>query len=66
MFKSKKYFTQYGVLAASADIKLNSIYSAIYTILTVNFPLIFKLLLLKELKPINLYYPSRAISGNIK
>ena len=58
MSKMKKYFSLYGILAATIDIKLHAIFCTISTVLTVNFPKILKLLLLKELKPISLYSPN--------
>ncbi|QKJ23201.1 hypothetical protein [Poseidonibacter lekithochrous] len=65
MNKSKKYFTQLGILLATTNTKLNSIYSLILNLLTISFPSIFKCLLLKELKPINKDYPNKVNSGNI-
>jgi hypothetical protein len=53
--KSKKYFTIFGLLAATVDKKMQSIYCMIHAILHSSLPRITKLLLAKELKPINLY-----------
>lgn len=65
MNKSKKYFTQLGILLATTHIKLHSIYSIVLNLLTISFPSVFKTLLLKELKPINKNYPNKVNSGNI-
>mgnify|MGYP000111968863 CR=1 FL=1 len=65
MNKLKKYFTQLGILLATSNTTLHSIYSIVINLLTVNFPSIFKYLLLKELKPINKDYPNKVNSGNI-
>jgi len=52
--KSKKYFTIFGLLAATVDKKMQSFYCMIDAILHSNLPKILKILLAKELKPINL------------
>ena len=53
--RSRKYFTLFGVLAATVDNKMQSLYCTIDAILHCNLPKILKMLLAKELKPINLY-----------
>jgi len=52
--KSKKYFTIFGILAATVDKKMQSLYCTIDAILHSSLPRITKILLAKELKPINL------------
>ncbi len=52
--KSKKYFTIFGILAATVDKKMQSLYCMIDAILHGSLPRITKILLAKELKPINL------------
>ncbi|GGD37562.1 hypothetical protein GCM10012288_09590 [Malaciobacter pacificus] len=53
--KCKKYFTFFGILAATADTKMHSFFSMIESIITKNIPKITRLLLSKVLKPIKLY-----------
>jgi len=53
--RSQKYFTFFGVLAATVDRKLQSLYCTIDSIKSLNLPKIVKLLLSKQLKPIKLY-----------
>jgi hypothetical protein len=53
--KTRKYFSLFGILAATVNRKLQSFNCMIYTILSNIMPKITKLLLLKQLKPINLY-----------
>lgn len=53
--KHKKYFTLFGILAATADKKMQSFYCMIDSILSQDLPKITKLLLSKVLKPIKLY-----------
>ncbi|APW65792.1 hypothetical protein LPB137_07965 [Poseidonibacter parvus] len=52
--KSKKYFTIFGILAATVDKKMQSLNCMIDAILDSFLPKILKILLAKELKPINL------------
>jgi len=52
--KSKKYFTIFGLLAATVDKKMQSFYCTIDAILHSTLPKTMKILLAKELKPINL------------
>jgi hypothetical protein len=52
--KSRKYFTIFGLLSATVDKKMQSIYCMIDSILHSTLPRIIKILLAKELKPINL------------
>lgn len=53
--KTRKYFSLFGILAATVNRKLLSITCMIHAILSNTMPKISKLLLLKQLKPINLY-----------
>jgi len=53
--KSKKYFTLFGMLAATVDIKTSSIYSLIETLLTTQVPKIVNILISRQLKPAKLY-----------
>lgn len=52
--KSKKYFTFFGILAATVDRKIHSLYCTIDNIKS-NIPKINRLLLAKELKPMKQY-----------
>jgi hypothetical protein len=52
--KSRKYFTIFGLLAATVDKKMQSFNCMIDAILHSSKPRIIKILLAKELKPINL------------
>lgn len=53
--KHKKYFTLFGILAATVDRKMQSFYCTINSILNLDLPKITKLLLSKVLKPTKLY-----------
>jgi hypothetical protein len=53
--KHKKYFSFFGILAATVDRKMQSFYCSIDSIISNNLPKITKLLLSKVLKPIKLY-----------
>ena len=53
--KHKKYFSFFGILAATVDRKMQSFYCSIDSIIINNLPKIIKLLLSKVLKPIKLY-----------
>lgn len=53
--RTKKYFTFFGILAATVDRKISSLNSLIDNLLTINIPKIITILLSKELKPVNLY-----------
>lgn len=53
--KHKKYFSFFGILAATVDGKMQSFYCSIDSIISNNLPKITKLLLSKVLKPIKLY-----------
>ncbi|CAM4020597.1 hypothetical protein [Arcobacter cloacae] len=53
--KHKKYFSFFGILAATVDRKMQSFYCSIDSIISNNLPKIIKLLLSKVLKPIKLY-----------
>ena len=53
--KTRKYFSLFGILAATVSRKLQSFNCMIHAILVNTMPKITKLLLLKQLKPIKLY-----------
>ena len=53
--KTRKYFSLFGILAATVNRKQLSINCMIHAILSNEMPKITKLLLLKQLKPIKLY-----------
>lgn len=53
--KCKKYFTLFGILAATVDKKMHSFYCMIDSILHIEIPKITKLLISNILKPIKLY-----------
>ena len=53
--KTRRYFSFFGILIATVNRKLQSINCTIHAILVNTMPKINKLLLLKQLKPINLY-----------
>ena len=53
--KSRKYFTFFGILAATVDRQIHSFYSSIDALMTKDIPKITKLLLSKQLKPIKTY-----------
>ncbi len=53
--KTRKYFSLFGILAATVNRKLLSITCMIHAILSNTMPKISKLLLLKQLKPSKLY-----------
>ncbi|WP_419764879.1 MAG: hypothetical protein ACNI28_00525 [Arcobacter sp.] len=52
--KSKKYFTLFGMLAATADRKTSSINSLIETLLSTQVPKIVNILISRQLKPAKL------------
>ena len=52
---TRKYFSFFGILIATVNRKLQSFNCMIHAILVNTMPKITKLLLLKQLKPINLY-----------
>ncbi|BAK73339.1 MAG: hypothetical protein AB7S49_08000 [Arcobacter sp.] len=52
--KNRKYFSLFGILAATVDKKIQSINCMIHSILS-KMPKITKQLLQKQLKPIKLY-----------
>lgn len=52
--KSRKYFTFFGILAATVDRKIHSLYCTIDNIKS-NLPNINRLLLANALKPVKLY-----------
>ena len=53
--RKKKYFSFFGILAATVNRKMHSHFSAIITNISQNVPKITKLLLAKQLKPIKQY-----------
>ena len=53
--KNKKYFSLFGILAATVDRQISSLYSIIQELLSIDVPKISKLLMAEELKPSNLY-----------
>ncbi len=53
--KTRKYFSFFGILAATVNRKLQSFNCMIHAILSNTMPKITKLLLLKQLKPSKLY-----------
>ncbi len=53
--KSKKYFTLFGMLAATVDRKTSSIYSLIHSLMSIDMPKIVNLLISRQLKPAKLY-----------
>jgi hypothetical protein len=53
--KTRKYFSLFGILAATVNRKLQSFTCMIHAILVNIMPKITKLLLLKQLKPSKLY-----------
>lgn len=53
--KNRKYFSFFGILAATVDKKIGSLYSVMDALTSIDMPKISKLLMAKELKPINLY-----------
>ena len=53
--KTRKYFSLFGILAATVNRKLLSITCMIHAILSNTMPKITKLMLLKQLKPSKLY-----------
>lgn len=52
--KCKKYFTLFGMLAATVDRKISSIYSLIHTLLDTQVPKIVNILKSRQLKPVKL------------
>lgn len=55
MSRNKKYFTLFGIMAATIDRKISSMISSITQLVMNDIPKITKQLMAKELKPINLY-----------
>ncbi len=53
--KNRKYFTLFGMLAATVDRKICSIYSLIHTMNDMQIPKIVSILLSRQLKPAKLY-----------
>ena len=53
--KTKKYFTLYGILAATVDRKIHSAYSSINAFIEKNIPSITKSLIQIILVPVNQY-----------
>ena len=53
--RKKNYFSFFGILCATVNIKMHSISSSIETIINQNSPKIIKLLLSSQLKPAKQY-----------
>jgi hypothetical protein len=53
--KNKKYFTLFGMLAATVDRKTSSIYSLIHSLMSIDMPKIVNILIARQLKPAKLY-----------
>ena len=53
--QTKKYFTIFGILAATVSKKLQSICCSMHSIIINNVPKILNILLSTQLKPIKLY-----------
>ncbi|ADG93504.1 conserved hypothetical protein [Arcobacter nitrofigilis DSM 7299] len=53
--KNKKYFTLFGMLCATVDRKISSIYSLIHSLMSIDMPKIVNLLISRQLKPAKLY-----------
>ncbi|WP_419766835.1 hypothetical protein [Arcobacter sp.] len=53
--KNKKYFTLFGMLAATVDRKISSIYSLIHSLISIDMPKIVNILISRQLKPAKLY-----------
>ncbi|MGB5917719.1 hypothetical protein [Arcobacter sp.] len=53
--KNKKYFTLFGMLAATVDRKTSSIYSLIHSLMSLDMPKIVIILISRQLKPAKLY-----------
>ncbi|WP_321315840.1 hypothetical protein [Halarcobacter sp.] len=52
---NKKYFSFFGILLATTNIKIHSYFSRITSLISTNLPKITKLLLSKALKPVKQY-----------
>lgn len=50
--KNRKYFTLFGILAATVDNKINSLYSLIHELISLEIPKINNILHSSVLKPI--------------
>lgn len=53
--KNRKYFTLFGMLAATVNRKISSIYSLIDSLLSMQVPRIVNILISRQLKPAKLY-----------
>jgi hypothetical protein len=53
--KTRKYFTIFGILAASVSQILSSLFSAITSTLSIQVPQIVNILLSRQLKPVKTY-----------
>lgn len=53
--KTRKYFTIFGILAATASQILSSLFSAISSTLSIQVPQIVSILLSRQLKPVKTY-----------
>lgn len=53
--KTRKYFTIFGILAATVSQILSSLFSAISSTLSIQVPQIVSILLSRQLKPVKTY-----------
>ena len=53
--KTRKYFTFFGILAATVDRQISSFYSLISNLLTFNIPKITAILMSSQLEPVQLH-----------
>lgn len=53
--KTRKYFTIFGILAATVSRKMSSLFSAISNTLSITVPQIVNILLSRQLKPVKTY-----------
>ncbi len=53
--KTRKYFTIFGILAATVSQKICSLFSAISNTLNIQVPQIVNILLSRQLKPVKTY-----------
>lgn len=50
--RNKKYFTLFGMLAASVDMKINKFYAQLQRLLELDVPRIINILISTQLKPV--------------
>lgn len=53
--KTRKYFTFFGILAATVSRTMSSLFSAISSTLSIEVPQILNILLSRQLKPVKTY-----------